>query len=117
MVRFCSKLNTLVVGAGGKLLTYFEKNYKPKSLITYADKRFSTGNLYEELGFLKITDSKPNYFYVKGLKRMSRLLFQKHKLSKILEKYDENLTEVENMINNGYNRIFDCGNLVYVKEY
>jgi hypothetical protein len=31
--------------------------------------------------------------------------------------YDEQLTEVENMKMNGYKRIFDCGNLVYVKLY
>ena len=31
--------------------------------------------------------------------------------------YDENKTEVENMKANGYSRIFDCGNMVFVKEY
>ena len=36
---------------------------------------------------------------------------QKHKLSKLLEKYDNNLTEVENMRANGYYQIFDCGNI------
>lgn len=31
--------------------------------------------------------------------------------------YDESKTEVENMKANGYSRIFDCGNMVFVKEY
>ena len=43
--------------------------------------------------------------------------YQKYKLKDKLEKFDESLTEVQNMYNNGYNRIFDCGNLVYGKEY
>jgi len=30
-----------------------------------------------------------------------------------LEKFDENSTEVENMQNNGYTRIWDCGNYVF----
>ena len=44
-------------------------------------------------------------------------MFQKHKLKDKLENFDSDLTEVENMINNGYNRIYDCGNLkfVYIK--
>lgn len=38
-------------------------------------------------------------------------------MSKILDNFDENKTEVENMKSNGYFRIFDCGNFVFVKEY
>lgn len=35
----------------------------------------------------------------------------------IIENFDSSKTEVENMKANGYFRIFDCGNLVFVKEY
>ena len=31
----------------------------------------------------------------------------------MLDKFDKSKTEVENMFDNGYFRIFDCGNLVY----
>ena len=41
LLRFCSKLNYHVVGAAGKLLSYFEKTYQPKSLVSYADRRWS----------------------------------------------------------------------------
>ena len=47
----------------------------------------------------------------------SRYKFQKHKLKHILNVFDESLTEWENMINNGYDRVWDCGNRVFVKEY
>lgn len=40
-----------------------------------------------------------------------------NKLKNILEKFDEKLSEAQNMANNGYNRIFDCGNLVFVKIF
>ena len=36
--------------------------------------------------------------------------FQKHKLNKILNKFESNLTEWKNMQLNGYDRIWDCGN-------
>ena len=115
LVRFCSKLNYHVIGAAGKLLKYFEKTYQPKSIVSYADRRWSIGNLYEKIGFTLVYKSKPNYWYFKNLKLENRLKFQKHKLKNILEKFDENLSEYENMKSNGYNRIYDCGNLVYIK--
>lgn len=41
LVRFCSKLGCHVVGAAGKLLKAFEKKWKPRSLVSYADRRWS----------------------------------------------------------------------------
>lgn len=45
---------------------------------------------------------------------LSRYQTQKHKLSKILgEKFDNSLSESENMVRNHYNKIYDCGNDVH----
>ena len=41
MLRFCNKLGWHIPGAAGKLLRYFERNWKPKSLVSYADRRWS----------------------------------------------------------------------------
>ena len=108
-----------VIGGASKLLKYFERIYKPKSLITYADRRFSQGNLYFKLGFTFDHFSSPNYFYSnKNLKIYSRIQCQKHKLKDILkDKFNENLSEFENMYLNGYNKIYDCGNYVFIKQY
>ena len=38
------------------------------------------------------------------------MAFQKHKLKNLLSVFDSNLTEWENMKNNGFDRIWDCGN-------
>jgi hypothetical protein len=51
LVRFASKLGCQVIGGASKLLKYFERNYNPKSLISYADRRYSNGKLYYSLGF------------------------------------------------------------------
>ena len=42
--------------------------------------------------------------------------FQNHKLKDLLETLDERLTEEENMFENDYRKIYDCGNLVFVLE-
>ena len=119
MLRFCNKLGWHIPGAAGKLLRYFERNWKPNSIVSYADRRWSQGKLYKALGFKLDHISKPNYWYFKtsSNKLLSRVNYQKHKLKYILEKFDDKLSEAANMKANGYSRIFDCGNLVFVKEY
>ena len=120
MIRFCSKLNYHVIGAAGKLLKYFEEKYQPKSIVSYADRRWSTGNLYKKLGFKLENISGPNYWYFllnDNRTIFSRVVFQKHKQEKLLKYFDKNLTEEQNMYNNNYSKIFDCGNLVFVKTY
>ena len=117
LIRFCSKLNTTVVGGASKLLKYFERNYSPSSIVSYANRRWSAGSLYETLGFEFLHNSAPNYFYFRGddsSELHSRVKFQKHKLKGKLDVFDPNLTETQNMYNNGYRKIFDSGNKVYV---
>ena len=120
LLRFCNKLGYHIPGAASKLLKYFERKYNPKSLVSYADRRWSQGKVYEKLGFKFSHASAPNYWYFKSyqiVSLLSRIKFQKHKLKKLLKNFDESKTEVENMKANGYNRIFDCGNLVYEKFF
>ena len=120
LIRFASKRNYTVIGGASKLWKYFVNEYSPKSVITYANRRFSNGDLYYKLGFNLLEIVYPNYFYFKegDLKLYSRVKFQKHKLKDVLDTFDENLTETENMFNNNYKRIFDCGNLKFewIKE-
>lgn len=117
--RFCVKIGYSVIGGASKLLKYFEKTIKPKSLITYLNKRWSfESNFYETLGFNYLNFSIPAKFIVDGNKVFNRLQFQKHKLSNISNfKFDQTITADQNIINNGYRLIWDCGNEVYIKEY
>lgn len=117
MLRFCSKLGCHIPGAAGKLLKHFEQTCHPKSLVTYADRRWSQGKLYRALGFKFDHVSVPNYWYVKGMAVLSRQNCQKHKLKAKLNVFDEDKSELQNMLDNGYFRIYDCGNYVFVKTY
>jgi very-short-patch-repair endonuclease/ribosomal protein S16 len=123
MIRECSKQNYFIVGGKGKLLKYFERNYNPKSIISYCDRRWFTGESYLKLGFKLKEKTKPSYWYFKQLNNShyalhNRMKFQKHKLSKIQGfQFDPLLTEWENMQLNGYNRIWDCGQLVFIKLF
>lgn len=111
LLRFCNKLNTTVVGGASKLLKYFIEEIKPESIISYADIRWSNGNLYEKLGFKHIRDSKPGYFYVIRQKRENRFKYRKDVLVK--EGYDKNKSEHEIMLERKIYRIYDCGMMVF----
>ncbi len=116
LMRFCSKNNWVIIGAASKLLKHFDINNEG-SIVSYANRRWSKGNLYNELGFYFVHNSKPNYFYWKtgheNIKLESRNKYQKHKLEKLLPLFNKELTEAENMYINGYKRIWDAGNKVY----
>jgi len=113
LVRFCTLSNFIIVGGAGKLLSHFKKNNTYKEITTYADLRWSYGNLYKSLGFTYVGITTPNYWYIVNNKRVHRFGYQKHTLKDKLSVFDENLSEWENMKANGYTRIWDCGHLKY----
>lgn len=113
--RFCSIPNSNIIGGASKILKHFIKTYNPKKIISYADRRWSSGDLYEKLGFNFIGNTKPNYWYTNNfINREHRFKYRKDVLEEKLEKYNPDLTEIENMNNNGYIRIWDAGNKKYV---
>ena len=113
--RFCTSTN--VIGIASKLLKYFQRNYKWKEIYSYADRRWSEGKLYEKLGMDFVRNTKPNYWYRKNNQiRHHRFEFRKSILKDKLEIFDINKTEYENMLTNGWNRIWDCGHVLYKIE-
>lgn len=105
--RFCSKPDYSIVGIGGKLLSYFKNNYKWVEIFSYCDRRWSDGNLYIKLGFELCKITKPNYWYIKGTKRIHRFNLRK--------RADEpkNISEWKLREAEGYYKIWDCGNFKF----
>ena len=110
--RFCSKNNCNVIGGASKLFKYFIEKYNPQSIISYSNIAHTKGKLYETLGFELDSISDPNYVWCNnGHDILTRYQCQKHKL---LKQGFKGNTEVEIMHNNGFYRIFDCGNKVWI---
>ena len=115
LLRYSTQLYVNVTGGPSKLLASFVKLYSPKSMISYSHNTFGHATLYRTLGFCYSHTSVPSYKYTKNYHFLeSRLKYQKNKLSTLLPVFDDSLTEWENMQNNGYDRIWDCGNDVWV---
>jgi hypothetical protein len=111
LLRFCSKLNTNVVGGASKLFSYFIKNYKPKKIISYASCDYSGGNLYRVLGFNEVGHTGINYWWSDNDKRYHRSNFMKYKL--VREGFNPNKSENEIMRERGFYKIYGTGNLKY----
>ena len=112
LLRYCNKTFTNVVGGASKLFTHFIKTYHPNSIVSYADRRWSQGGLYDILGFEFVHDSKPNYYYVIDGIRRNRFNYRKKIL---VEKYNcpQDMSEREFCRQQKWYRIYDCGTKVY----
>ena len=106
--RFCNKLETNVIGGASKLLSHFINNNVINRIISYADKDFSIGNLYYKLGFKLVNDSRCDYKYVVGDKRIHKSRYRKKRLK-------TELVESHFMEKNNIYKIYDCGKLKFEK--
>lgn len=93
-----------VVGGASKLFQHFLKNVQPTTVISYADLRWNTGQLYNKLGFDFVGNTLPGYWYVKGVERIHRFKLRKTQQDSV------DITEKELRESQGYLRIWDCGN-------
>lgn len=107
--RMCTLLNIQVIGGFSKLV----KHSGISDFISYVDRSLYNGSGYFKLGFDQLDITPPSYKYFNNEgESYSRFETQKHKLKNLLkDKFDENLTEEENMLNAGFFKIYDCGNL------
>jgi hypothetical protein len=114
LLRFSTD-GTIHSGLASKMFKSLLREYKPKMVISYADRRWSTGELYFHLGFFLENINDPNYWYLdpRKTKRHHRFMFRK---KVIVEKMggDSNLSEWENMKKMNFDRIWDCGTLKFV---
>lgn len=108
--RFASHYDYIVIGIAGKLLNFFEKNYQWDEIFSYADLRWSVGNVYYKLGFELDSITQPGYFYTKHGKRIHRFNLRKK------GNEPKNIPEYLLRLEQGYYRIWDSGHLKFIKR-
>lgn len=110
--RFCSKIHYNIVGIFSKMMKFFNRfiNVDNLDIITYSDNRYSSGELYSKNNFSLHRVNSVSYYYTKNFSSLiHRSNFMKSKMKDINDfEYDDKLTEHQNMINNGYCRVYGC---------
>lgn len=117
--RYAVLPHVSVPGGWQKILKCFIAERAPQRLLTYADRRWSDGDVYGKSGFAQVQHSAPNYWYFRSsdpARRHHRYGFRKSELAKKLASYDPSLTEHANMDAAGWLRVWDCGNTSFVLD-
>lgn len=114
LLRYCNKLNTTVVGSVSKLIKYVKRNYELDSIISYADRNWSSINnsVYDKIGMELVGYTTIGYSYIIGNKREYRYKYRKDILVK--NGYDHNKTAKNIMYENNAFRIYNPGNLKFI---
>jgi hypothetical protein len=117
LTRFAVKTGYVIPGAFSKIWNVFLKECQEiDTVITYADRRWSSGNLYSGI-FTFIKNSLPSYWYTKksnAIHRYHRYGFRKQVLKqKFPLVYSDEKTEKQIMDEAKYLRVWDCGNSVF----
>lgn len=118
VVRFANLKNMTVHGGYTKLFKKAIENLPLSfTILSYADLRLFEGESCQAAGFTLSHSNPPGLHYTKDYKALeSRLKYQKHKLPELLELYNPELTEWENLQLNKFDRVWDCGTKVYSLE-
>ena len=96
IIQECAKLNTFVENGLNKLINFIITQTN-NSVFIEVDRRLQNVEFYKSCGFKKVSESKPNYFYIFGHNR-------EKEMSKLAENYRFSEEETR--------RIYDCG---YIK--
>lgn len=117
LIRFCSAINTNVVGGASKLLKHFIRTHNPSTIYSYASRDISVGNVYKTMGFVSDDKITQSYWYIdpNTLQRYHRTSFTKDRIVKLGWKPDKiGWTESQVMSEHGYLQIYDSGQTKWV---
>lgn len=113
--RFAILDNYSVVGGASKMMAFATnwcRNAGYSSVISWSDNRWSTGNVYQKMGFQLEAELKPDYSYVNGTNSQKR--YSKQSMKKSSTGCPTDITEKDWCQKNGYYRIWDCGKKRFV---
>ena len=122
--RFVTKSGYTIVGGASKLLSHFEREYKPSFLLSYSWNDWFSGDLYSTLGFSLEKNVPPDYYwYLNGdciNKRQCRLKSLSKKYSELYQQSIEtNALNKEDYIMQslGAVKVYRSGSKRWVKRY
>lgn len=111
LTRFATSVS--VVGGFSKLIHHARRQIK-SDFVSFADLRWSQGDLYTKNGWTLDKKLPPDYKYIEGNRLVHKFNFRHRSLAKRLTNYNPKLSEYKNMKNHNIHRVYDCGLLRFV---
>ncbi len=111
LLRFCSKAGHRVTAGTSKLLSHFRKEHVGP-IYSFSFNDYSDGGVYKKLGFTKVSDVEPRYWWVKPgrhIEVLGRRACQKKNIAKTFGVDIDGKTEAQLMRERHYVQVFDSG--------
>lgn len=122
--RYAVRDGYTIIGGANKLLNKFEREYCPKSILSYSDNDYFSGAIYERLGFENMGQSTPRYYWNKNKEELKReqcqLKYLKVQYPSLYQESIENSASNKEdyiMTSLGYCKVYRSGNTKWVKNY
>jgi len=116
MTRYAINQTYSYPGLFSKFLSYIQNNYPQiKEIITFADLRWSIGDVYLKTGFVIDSYLKPGYCYTDFKQRFHKFNFRKNKLASRFGVDITGKTERQLMEELDFARLWDCGKIKFRK--
>lgn len=116
LLRLCFKQTYNIIGGSEKLFKYFIKNYKPTSIISYCDRSKFNGNVYNKLGFNKVSDGIPSrhWYNIKTKQHITDNLLRQRGFDQLFNtNYGKGISNEMLMKQNNFIEVYDCGQAVF----
>ena len=115
LIRYCSSKK--VVGGARKLFSHFVKEHVDETIVSYCDRSKFSGDLYSNLGFVKIKSGQPSkhWYNIKTKEHYTDNLLRQQGFSRLVHRIDaskDGLDTDDNevlMLREGFVEIWDCG--------
>lgn len=104
-------------GLFSKFLKYIENNFELEKVITFADLRYSYGDLYKKTGFIEESILGPGYYYTDYTSLYHKFNYRKESIRRKFNVDTSNKTERELMEEFGFDRVWDSGKIKFIKVY
>lgn len=117
LLRFASLRGYTIIGGASKLFTYFSKECNPQSVLSFCSLDVSNGKIYPTLGFHEVRITYPTYRWVNA-----RDASESYSWKTVLDlgvdnlfhtQYGKDKSNIEAMLDLGFVRVYNAGNLVY----
>lgn len=122
--RFVTKSGYTIVGGASKLLSHFEREFKPRFLLSYSWNDWFSGDMYSKLGFVLEHLVPPDYYwYLSGdciNKRQCRLKSLSENYPELYQQSIENKAPNKEdyiMLSLGSIKVYRSGSKRWVKRY
>lgn len=115
LIRYCSKINTIIVGGASKLFRRFVIDHNPEKIVSWSSNDISIGNMYKSLGFSYVSTTMSYWYVSKDGQRYHRSNFSKSNMIRkgIINK-DDDRTESEILTSMGFYKIWDSGQTKWI---